>query len=71
MMAQPPVRALNQDASGLLAPAKADEPSPALIASGRLRPATLAGPVPGPKGPIRTELDAGELLGRLRDNERY
>jgi len=49
------------------------QPSPVseLIASGRLRPATLTGPVPRPKGPIRTEQEAGELLCQLRDDERY
>lgn len=49
------------------------QPSPAaeLIASGRLRPATLSGPIPHPTGPIRTSSEAGALLRDLRDDERY
>jgi prevent-host-death family protein len=42
-----------------------------LIASGKLRPATVRGPVPRPPGPIRTDHEAGELLRELRDGERY
>lgn len=42
-----------------------------LIASGKLRPATVRGPVSRPSGPIRTDHEAGELLERLRDEERY
>lgn len=49
------------------------QPSPvaALIASGKLRPAGVAGPMPRPQGPVRTDLEAGELLRQLRDDERY
>ncbi|GLY71461.1 type II toxin-antitoxin system Phd/YefM family antitoxin [Amycolatopsis taiwanensis] len=49
------------------------QPSPtsALIASGKLRPATLTGPIPHPKGPVRTDHEAGDLLRRLRDDERF
>lgn len=42
-----------------------------LIASGKLRPATVIGPVPRPAGPVRTDHEAGELLRQLRDEERY
>lgn len=42
-----------------------------LIASGKLRPPTVRGPVPRPTGPIRTDHEAGELLRELRDEERY
>ncbi|WP_026454689.1 type II toxin-antitoxin system Phd/YefM family antitoxin [Saccharomonospora iraqiensis] len=42
-----------------------------LIASGKLRPATLHGPVPRPSGPIHSDSEAGELLERMRDDERY
>jgi len=49
------------------------QPSPvsALIASGKLRPDRVAGPMPRPQGPVRTDLEAGELLRQLRDDERY
>ncbi|MEU0529294.1 type II toxin-antitoxin system Phd/YefM family antitoxin [Amycolatopsis tolypomycina] len=48
-------------------------PSPvsALIASGKLRAASVGGPMPRPQGPVRTDLEAGELLRQLRDDERY
>jgi len=39
--------------------------------SGKLRPATLAGPAPRPSGPIRTEHEAGQLLRQLREDERF
>lgn len=42
-----------------------------LIGTGRLRPAITSGPAPRPSGPVRTEDEAGELLRRLRDDERY
>ncbi|WP_134717450.1 type II toxin-antitoxin system Phd/YefM family antitoxin [Saccharomonospora xinjiangensis] len=41
-----------------------------LISSGRLRPATLHGPVPRPSGPVHTDHEAGALLRMLRDEER-
>ncbi|MTD57675.1 type II toxin-antitoxin system Phd/YefM family antitoxin [Amycolatopsis pithecellobii] len=49
------------------------QPSPVadLVAAGKLRPAKLTGPIPAPKGPVRTDQEAGELLRRLRDDERY
>ena len=48
-------------------------PSPvsALIATGKLRPAILTGPIPRPKGAVRTGQEAGELLRSLRDDERF
>ncbi|NIH86520.1 prevent-host-death family protein [Amycolatopsis granulosa] len=52
------------------------EPAPpdavsALLATGELRPATMAGPIPRPTGPIRTDDEAGDLLRRLPDDERF
>jgi prevent-host-death family protein len=49
------------------------EPSPAapLVAAGKLRPPKIAGPMPRPKGPVRDDEEAGELLRRMRDDERY
>lgn len=49
------------------------EPHPLddLIASGRVRPPTLRGPIPRPRGPIRTDNEAGELVEQMRDDERY
>ena len=48
-----------------------NHPLAELIGTGRLRPATTSGPAPRPSGPVRTEDEAGELLRRLRDDERY
>ena len=42
-----------------------------LIASGKLSPVTVTGPIPRPTGPIRTDHEAGEVLRELRDDERY
>jgi prevent-host-death family protein len=42
-----------------------------LIASGKLRPAVVTGPVPRPSGPVHTDREAGELLREMRDDERY
>lgn len=42
-----------------------------LVNTGKLHPATITGPAPRPVGPIRTDQEAGELLRRLRDAERY
>ncbi|MGH3975547.1 MAG: type II toxin-antitoxin system Phd/YefM family antitoxin [Pseudonocardiaceae bacterium] len=42
-----------------------------LIASGKLRPPTVQGPVPRATGPIRIDHEAGELVRELRDEERY
>jgi prevent-host-death family protein len=49
------------------------EPSPfsELIASGRLHPATLSGPLKPPTGPIRANADAGSQVRADRDSERY
>ena len=89
-MNEVPVRALNQDTSGVLARVKAGEHlavtergrviahlSPAapvelaeLIAAGRVRPPSPAGPLPRPAGPVSPD-DAGDLLEDLRDDERY
>ena len=41
-----------------------------LVATGRVRPPTLAGPPPRPVGPVRTGTEAGALLEDLRDDER-
>lgn len=41
-----------------------------LVAEGRVQPPSLAGPLPRPSGPVRTDHGAGELLGGLRDEER-
>lgn len=49
----------------------AGHPLAALIRSGKLHPATVSGPAPRPLGPVRTKDEAGELLRRLRDDERY
>jgi prevent-host-death family protein len=48
-----------------------DHPLAELINSGKLHPATLAGPAPRPSGPVNTEHEAGKLLRALRDDERY
>ncbi|MEJ2867195.1 prevent-host-death family protein [Actinomycetospora sp. OC33-EN08] len=89
-MNEVPVRALNQDTSGILGRVKAGEHlavtergrviahlSPVappelaeLIAAGRVRPPTLAGPVPRPSGPI-SSTDVGALLETEREDERY
>ncbi|MBO0875937.1 MAG: type II toxin-antitoxin system prevent-host-death family antitoxin [Pseudonocardia sp.] len=42
-----------------------------LIASGKLRPATVGRPIHRPSGPVRTDHEAGELLREMRDDERY
>ena len=49
------------------------EPHPLaeLMASGRLRPATVGGPAPRPAGPVRNTEEAGELLRQMRDDERF
>lgn len=53
-----------------LVPAQVN-PLAELIASGKLRPASVGGPVPRPTGPVRADNEAGELMRRLRDDERY
>jgi prevent-host-death family protein len=52
-----------------LVPAEA-HPLAELMGTGRLRPATVSGPAPRPGGPVRTQDEAGELVRRLRDDER-
>lgn len=42
-----------------------------LLSTGKLRPRRTAGPVPRPKGPVRRDREAGEVLRELRDEERY
>jgi prevent-host-death family protein len=41
------------------------------IASGRLRLPEVDGPIPRPHGAIRTDIDAGELLSQMRDEDSY
>jgi prevent-host-death family protein len=41
------------------------------IAEGTLRLPTLQGPMPQPRGPIRTTNESGELLRDMRDDDRY
>ena len=42
-----------------------------LIAAGALHPPTRHGPIPRPAGPVRTDVEAGEVLREMRDEERY
>ncbi len=53
-----------------LVPAQ-DNPLAEMISAGRLHPATLTGPAPRPPGPINTDHEAGQLVRKLRDSERY
>lgn len=46
-------------------------PLDALISSGRVQPATMAGLAPRPIIPMYGDLDAGTLLERMRAEERY
>lgn len=46
-------------------------PLDALITTGRVQPATLAGPAPRPTIAAQDGLDAGVLLEQLRAGERY
>lgn len=48
------------------------EPSPIgrLLATGKLRPPEVTGPLPRPKGDVRTDQESGELLAELRE-ERF
>jgi prevent-host-death family protein len=47
-------------------------PLDALISDGRVQPATVYGPAPQPTIPMRPDsVDAGELLQRMRADERY
>ena len=42
-----------------------------LLATGGLRLRRTSGPIPRPKGPVRRDREAGEVLRELRDEERY
>lgn len=54
-----------------LIPASAG-PLDTLITAGRVQPATVHGPAPQPTVPMRSDgVDAGELLQRMRAEERY
>jgi antitoxin (DNA-binding transcriptional repressor) of toxin-antitoxin stability system len=53
-----------------LVPTQGD-PLSDLLSTGKLHPATLVGPAPRPTGTVHTDNEAGELLRRLRDAERY
>jgi prevent-host-death family protein len=49
------------------------QPSPQarLLATGKLRLPRATGPIPHPRGEVRTDQQAGEVLEELRDEERY
>ena len=90
VMAEVPIRTLNQETAKVLARVKQGEeiditergvvvarlvpaePSPLarLLATGSLRPPRSVGPVPRPRGEIRTDRESGELLAELREEER-
>ncbi|MFD3405589.1 type II toxin-antitoxin system Phd/YefM family antitoxin [Kribbella sp. NPDC058693] len=53
-----------------LVPVKSS-PTARLLATGSFRPARLTRPFSRPKGEIRTDDEAGELLEQMRDEERY
>ncbi len=42
-----------------------------LISAGQVRPATLHGPAPRPTVAMRGDLEAGQLVERMRSEERY
>jgi prevent-host-death family protein len=48
-------------------------PSPMarLLATGSFRPPLYTNPIPRPKGQLRTDNEAGELLEQMREEERY
>ncbi len=46
-------------------------PLDALISTGRVQPAATRGPAPRPTIPMRSDLDAGALLEKMRAEERY
>ncbi|MEV8378687.1 type II toxin-antitoxin system prevent-host-death family antitoxin [Kribbella sp. NPDC056861] len=48
-------------------------PSPVarLLETGKLRLPRTTGPLPHPRGAVRTDQQAGELLEEMRDEERY
>lgn len=49
------------------------EPSPIgrLLATGNLRPPQASGPLPRPRGDVRTTQESGALLEELRGEERH
>lgn len=53
-----------------IVPASA-QPLDSLITTGRVQPSTFHGPAPRPTIPMRDDTDAGALLQRMRDEERY
>lgn len=91
IMAEVPIRLLNQETARVLARVKLGEeiditergvvvarlvpakPSRQgrLLASGSFRPPLYMNPIPRPKGELRTDKEAGELLEQMRDEERY
>jgi prevent-host-death family protein len=58
------------EAIARIVPASAG-PLDALVSTGRVQPATARGPAPRPTVPMHGNLDAGELLERMRAEERY
>ena len=42
-----------------------------LLATGSFRPPLYTNPIPRPKGELRTDNEAGELLEQMREEERY
>ena len=53
-----------------IVPAEAS-PAARLVATGHLRMPTIEGPLPRPRGSVRTTNESGELLSELRGDERY
>ena len=49
----------------------APDPLSDRIANGTLRLPVASGPMPHPRGPVRTTGESGDLLNRLRSEERY
>jgi prevent-host-death family protein len=47
------------------------EPLRRLAATGKLRLPTATGPMPRPRGPVRTDHEGGQLVSEMRDDERY
>lgn len=42
-----------------------------LVAAGRVKPPSIFGTLPVPSGPVRDDREAGELLQRMREEERF
>ncbi len=49
----------------------APSPFADLVAAGKVRMPRASGPMPRPRGPVRTDHEAGELVSEMRDEERY